>query len=303
MDPPRLLEMRERHEDPWADPGTHENSPAHFMEDLCLPFGGYVRFFRMLLLHSLAWWTAVVMLPWLFLDHSCEERLPFAWFVYGACWSVLLMTAASLELYVVLRLGLLKTRDVARLFFDRHWQLPLWSGLLWRCDVYSDVVFIFVARDCGSSLWWASLATFFFGVFGQLLCNSCFACTDCDHELPSCFGFMLLDFKLLNHAISHSLPFDPDGTELPVGRPMTLRSASHLVGMEKLVVDIAQISIQAAFLQSASHGFVVLSVVVGGMHAAVSLATFLGAQCGEAKGLGRLLGADVEPHVVGRAVA
>jgi len=133
-------------------------------------------------------------------------------------------------------------------------------------------------KDCGSSLWWASLATFFFGVvFGQLLFNMCFACTDCDHELPSSFGFMLLDFKLVNAAVRHVLPFDPDASHLPVARPVTLRTTSNLIGMEKVVGDIAQVSIQVVFLHNTKmpHGFVVFSVLVGILHGALSLGLVL----------------------------
>merc|ERR1712232_178391 len=133
-------------------------------------------------------------------------------------------------------------------------------------DSYTDVVFIFIARGCGSSLWWASLAAFVFGVvFGQLLFNTCFACTDCDRELPASFGFVLLDFKLVNTAVRDILPFDPDASDLPVARPVTLRTTGHLIGMEKVVGDIAQVSIQIAFLHNtkAPHGFVLFSIVAG----------------------------------------
>ena len=67
--------------------------------------------------------------------------------------------------------------------------------------------------------------------------NTCCACTDCDQELPRSFGFVLLDFKLVNAAVSRALPFDPDASPLPVQKPVTVRSASHLVGVEKVVLQ------------------------------------------------------------------
>lgn len=214
--------------------------------------------------------------PALFLDHHrCEVRLPyFAWFLYSATLLAMLAMAVLLELSVVQRLGLLRAGELFEACADKRWQLALVGTVLWKLDSYTDVAFIFIARDCGSSLWWASLATFVFGVvFCQLLFNMCFACTDCDHELPSSFGFVLLDFKLVNAAVRDVLPFDPDASHLPVARPVTLRTTSHLIGMEKAVGDIAQVCIQSLFLINAKmpHGFVIFSVLVGVLHGAMSL--------------------------------
>merc|ERR1719201_1953753 len=137
-----------------------------------------------------------------------------------------------------------------------------------------DIGFIFVARDCGSSLWQASFATLIFGVLlGQILLNITFAFTDCDNELPSSLGFFLLDFKLVNTAVRSILPFDPDSSHLPVGRPVTLRTIRQMICMEKVLSDIAQASIQIVFLQSANvaKSFVVLSVLVGIIHGTLSI--------------------------------
>merc|ERR1740121_3369573 len=178
-----------------------------------------------------------------------------------------------MELSLVQRLGLFQAGDIQRILSDVRWQVPLLGTVLWKLDSYTDVVFIFIARDCGSSLWWASAATFIFGVvFGQMTFNVCFACTDCDHELPASFGFVLLDFKLVNAAVRGALNFDPDVSHLPVGRPVTLRTASNLVGVEKLIGDIAQVCIQILFLGSANyaHGFVYFSVF-GVLNGAFSL--------------------------------
>jgi len=246
------------------------------MEELCSNCGGYSRFFWTLMLHYVGWWVAVLAVPALFLDHHrCEANMPYlAWLLYSAILLAMLIMAVFLELSVVQRIGLLRPGDLGMLITDKQWQLPLLSTVLWKLDSYTDVVFIYIARDCGSSLWWASLATFVFGViFGQLLFNSCFACTDCDKELPRSFGFVLLDFKLVNTAVKHVLPFDPDASDLPVGKPVTLRTASELVGFEKVVGDIAQISIQGLFLtnNNTPNLFVHFSVACGILHGSLEL--------------------------------
>lgn len=250
------------------------------MEELCTQSGGYGRFFCTLTLHYFGWWVGVVAVPAVFLDHHrCEAKLPtFAWLLYGAALVAMLTMAVLLELSVVQRLGLLKAGELLNICSERRWQLPLITTVLWKLDAYTDVVFIFIARDCGSSLWWASLATFVFGVvFVQLLFNMCFACTDCDHELPSSFGFILLDFKLVNAAVRHVLPFDPDASHLPVARPVTLRTTAHLIGIEKVMGDVAQVSIQVLFLRNSklAHSFVVFSVLMGILHGSISLGQVL----------------------------
>lgn len=250
------------------------------MEELCAVSGGYTGFFRSLMYQYLGWWVAVIAVPGCFLDHhKCEARLPYiAWTVYTAVIFSMLALAVLLELSVVQRLGLLKAGELLDVFRERRWQIPLAGTVLWKLDSYTDVVFIFIAHDCGSQLWWASLATFVFGiVFCQLLFNACFACTDCDRELPSSFGFVLLDFKLVNAAVRHVLPFDPDASHLPVARPVTLRTAAHLVGMEKVVGDVAQVAIQCIFLQNRTEprGFVMFSVLVGAVHGLLTFCTVL----------------------------
>jgi len=250
------------------------------MEELCTNAGGYGRFFRALVLHYIGWWAGVIAVPALFFDHHrCESKQPwFAWLLYAAVVLAMLALAVLLELSVVQRLGLLKSSEIGSVWTDVRWQVPLVRTVLWKLDSYTDVVFIFIAKDCDSSLWWASLATFVFGVvFGQIVFNMCFACSDCDHELPTSFGFMLLDFKLVNFAVHGVLPFDPDASHLPVARPVTLRTTEHLVGMEKIVGDIAQVCIQALFLSTAkaAHGFVMFSVLCGTLHGGWSLATLL----------------------------
>lgn len=219
----------------------------------------------------------MIAIPALFLDHHrCESRLSaLMWALYMLCLSGILILSVLAELSVVKRLGLVKAKDFANIWSQRRWQIPLAVGVLWRLDAYTDVVFIFIAKDCDSSLWWASLATFVFGiVFGQLLVNTCFACTDCARELPKSFGFVLLDFKLVNEAVLHALPYDPDVSNLPVSRPVTIRSTGHLVTMEKVVVDIAQVAIQTYFIYSEPaqpHGYVIFSVAVGVLNAVLSV--------------------------------
>jgi len=255
-------------------------SPEAFMEELCTAAGGYSKFFSTLVWHYMGWWAAVVAVPYAFLDHHrCEGQLAlFAWLLYAATVFAMLAMAVLMELSVVQRLGLLKAGEIRNMLSERRWQVPLVSTVLWKLDAYTDVAFIFIARDCGSSLWWASFATFVFVIiFGQLLFNTCFACTDCDRQLPASFGFVLLDFKLVNTAVRDVLPFDPDANDLPVARPFTLRTTGHLVGMEKVVGDIAQVSIQIAFLHNARapQTFVLLSILVGMVHGTLALITVI----------------------------
>lgn len=266
----------------WDAPCTVSRnvSPEAFMEELTANAGGYNRFFRMLVFHYLGWWAAVLIVPTVFLDHhKCEAQLSFlAWLIYAATVFAMLSMAVLLELSVVQQLGLLKAGELSDLFSEKRWQVPLASTVLWKLDTYTDIAFIFIARDCGSSLWWASFATFIFGiVFGQLLLNTCFACTDCDHELPASFGFVLLDFKLVNKAVRDILPFDPDASDLPVARPVTLRTTGHLVGMEKVVGDVAQVCIQIAFLHNtrAPQTFVIFSIFIGMVHGVLALVTVM----------------------------
>eukprot|EP00933_Yihiella_yeosuensis_P079170 TRINITY_DN9141_c0_g1_i2.p1 TRINITY_DN9141_c0_g1~~TRINITY_DN9141_c0_g1_i2.p1 ORF type:complete len:319 (-),score=36.82 TRINITY_DN9141_c0_g1_i2:232-1074(-) len=182
--------------------------------------------------------------------------------------------ATLMELSTVQRIGLLQAGEISTIWQDKQWQLPLMATLLFKLDSYTDVAFIFIARDCGSSLWWASLAAVIFGVvFCQLIFNTCFACSDCDGELPKSFGFVLLDFKLVNAAVRGVLPFDPDVSDLPVAKPVTLKTSGHLVGLEKVVGDIAQVSIQCLFLMNSTvpHGFVIFSVLIGICNGVLSL--------------------------------
>eukprot|EP00929_Paragymnodinium_shiwhaense_P027373 TRINITY_DN16079_c0_g1_i1.p1 TRINITY_DN16079_c0_g1~~TRINITY_DN16079_c0_g1_i1.p1 ORF type:complete len:381 (-),score=75.75 TRINITY_DN16079_c0_g1_i1:207-1349(-) len=264
--------------EPWDQPRvvSRDVSTEAFMEELCRNVGGYRRFFWLLIRHYLAWWAGMIIVPAVFMDHHrCETKLPLlAWLLYTGTLFAMLAMAILMELSVVQRLGLLRPGDLAAVFSDPRLQLPLVDAVLWKMDAYTDVVFIFIARDCGSSLWWASLATFGFGVVcGQLFFNTCFACTDCDRELPSSFGFMLLDFKLVNAAIRQALPFDPDASDLPVARPVTLRTVANLNGFEKVVCDVAQVSIQGLFLHNskAPQTFVAFSILCGTLHGTLSL--------------------------------
>jgi len=243
-------------------------SSRAFMEELCNNAGGYSRFLQSLALHHLCWWVAITVVPAVFLDHHrCEANMPYwAWTLYGATVLAMLTMAILMELAMLQRLGLLQASEFWSFWQERRWWLPLASTVLWKLDSYTDVAFVIIARDCGSSLWWASLATIIFGVvFCQMIFNTCFACSDCDGELPASFGFVLLDFKLINTAIRSVVPFDPDASDLPVAKPVTLRSSGNLVSLEKAIGDIAQVCIQSLFLMSASapHGFVMFSVAVG----------------------------------------
>lgn len=246
------------------------------MEELCARTGGYGRFFRTLVILYVGWWVAVGLVLFFLLDHHrCEAQLPaLAWLLYSAVVVAMLVLTVLLELAMIQRIGLLKAASFLELFSERRWQIPLISTVLWKLDAYMDVAFIFVARDCGSSLWQASFATVIFAVLlGQLLLNSFFAFTDCDHELPASLGFFMLDFKLMNTAVRAILPFDPDSSLLPVARPVTLRTARRLVGLEKVVSDIAQVSIQIVYLENApvAQTFVLLSVLVGILHGSFSV--------------------------------
>ncbi|CAK0791795.1 unnamed protein product, partial [Prorocentrum cordatum] len=49
-------------------------------------------------------------------------------------------------------------------------------------------------------------------IFGLLLLNGCCSCSDCERELPPSLGFVLLDFKLVNSAVTRALPFDPEAS-------------------------------------------------------------------------------------------
>lgn len=71
----------------------------------------------------------------------------------------------------------------------------LGKTVVWRIDVYLDVVFIIIARNCDSNLWWASFACFVIvNVILQMLLMNLFVCTDCDHQMPGGMGFLLYDF-------------------------------------------------------------------------------------------------------------
>ena len=50
----------------------------------------------------------------------------------------------------------------------------------------------------------------------------------------------VLQNQLVNCAVKSVLPFDPDASDLPVAKPVTLRSSASLVGLEKVVGDVAQ---------------------------------------------------------------
>ncbi|CAJ1453196.1 unnamed protein product [Effrenium voratum] len=232
-------------------------------------------FLHRLALQYFGWWLAIALVPAVFLDHHrCEASMPYlAWFLYGATVLAMLVMALLLELAMVQRLGLLQAGELHQLLQDK-WRRPLASTVLWKLDSYTDVAFIFIARDCGSSLWWASLAAVIFcAVFCQMIFNTCFACSDCDGELPPSFGFVLFDFKLVNTAVRSVVPFDPDASDLPVAKPVTLRSSASLVGLEKVVGDVAQVCIQSLFLMSATapHGFVIFSIAVGALNGGLSI--------------------------------
>ena len=68
--------------------------------------------------------------------------------------------------------------------------------MIWRIDIYLDVVFMIIARNCGSHMWWASLAVLLFGNWGiQVFLNGFFAHYNCDGELFDKMGFIIFDFK------------------------------------------------------------------------------------------------------------
>jgi len=246
------------------------------MEEICTPLGGYGWVFRRLVMLYVGWWVAIVLVLLLLLDHHrCEAQMPvIGWVLYAAIVAAMLFLAVLVELSMVQRLGLLKADRFPAILFERQWLIPLISTVLWKLDSYLDMAFIFVAHDCGSSLWQASLCVVVFGVvLGQLLLNIGFAATDCDHELPSSFGFFLLDFKLVNTAVLSIIPFNPDASHLPVARPVTLRTTGHFIGMEKVLSDLAQVCIQIVYLRSNStaSSFVMFSVLVGILHGTFSI--------------------------------
>lgn len=101
--------------------------------------GGYSRFFRTLAFHYFGWWAAIIVVPGVFLDHhKCEANQPyFAWILYAVTVSAMLVMAVLLELAVVQRLGLLQAGDLAGIWQDPQWQLPLLSTVLWKLDSYT----------------------------------------------------------------------------------------------------------------------------------------------------------------------
>lgn len=219
-----------------------------FMDELCSNVGGYRTFLRRLALHYFGWWVAIAVVPAVFLDHHrCESSMPYiAWCLYGGTVLAMLVMAVLVELSMVQRLGLLQGSEL-HILKERRWRRPLASTVLWKLDSYTDMAFVFIARDCGSSLWWASLASI---IFCTVFC------------------------QLVNTAVRSVLPFDPDASDLPVAKPVTLKSSANLVGLEKVVGDVAQVCIQSLFLMSASapHGFVLFSVVIGALNGCLSIA-------------------------------
>lgn len=73
-----------------------------------------------------------------------------------------------------------------------HFHLAL-REVVWRIDVYLDLVFIFIAKNCGSTLWWPSLAVFVVvNVFLQGIVGGTTACVllsghSAQAMLESCF--------------------------------------------------------------------------------------------------------------------
>ncbi|CAD7954199.1 unnamed protein product [Amoebophrya sp. A25] len=140
---------------------------------------------------------------------------------------------------------------------------------VWRIDVYLDLIFIIVARNCGSNLWWPSLAVFVSVNFLlQIFLHLLFAFTDCDGQLPRCMGFVLFDFGLVNKAVRLRLPFNYDSIAAGIGGPgsgmLTPQKVSHCIMVEKCFLgDVGQILIQTKFLldvTTPNNGFVYLSV-------------------------------------------
>ncbi|CAD7959473.1 unnamed protein product [Amoebophrya sp. A120] len=97
--------------------------------------------------------------------------------------------------------------------------------MTWRLDMYCDILFVLIARNCGSYLWWASLAIFVFVNFllQFVLQILFFACTDCDQQLPKSTGFFWLDFVVVNKAVLVQLR----KTEIMVARQENLGSDSQ----------------------------------------------------------------------------
>lgn len=259
---------------------NHNLSPEAFMEELCASAGGYNKFFRSLLIQYVGFHVAVFSIPAIFLDHHrCEgNQSAFAWILYVVIILLCTSFAVLVELNLVQAIGLLDPRDVPEFVLEERWRLPLILSFAWKLDLYTDVAFVFVAFDCGSSLWWASVATTCFTVvFCQLLLNGIFACNDCDRELPASFGFVMLDFKLVNAAVKHVMPFDPDKTHLSMSRAITLPSSGNLIALQKIVGDVAQVSIQALFVGSQQdvHLFVYLSMASGTCHGIVAVVSLV----------------------------
>eukprot|EP00397_Hematodinium_sp_SG-2012_P014549 GEMP01014793.1.p1 GENE.GEMP01014793.1~~GEMP01014793.1.p1 ORF type:complete len:337 (+),score=69.13 GEMP01014793.1:280-1290(+) len=275
---------------------TASLSPRAYMDNLCVRCGGYDSFFWKLFGHYIALWVVVIVAPLATMEHhTCQEVKILSWvshvvFALFQAWSLRHEWRLSQQLV------------------SYPQKLPKWHDawlsrtLLWRINIYLDVVFIFIARDCGSSLWVAALVCFVVSnVVGQLLLHSCFAMSDCDHQLPHSFGFVLFDFLLVNSVVRQQMPALEDSTLAgPFSRTWTLRGVDRCIQFEKSALsDVVQAGIQLMFLNSDEgtlSWLVILSVSVSLLHAMVTIASIAMEICGEVKA-GRKRSIDVESRL------
>jgi len=182
----------------------------------------------------------------------------------------------------------------------------LFHTLIWKISVYFDVVFIFIAMNCGSYLWYAGLFSFLFITIGlQCTLHPLCARTDCDKQLPKNLGFLCYDFLLINKAAKLRLPFDYDtlaaitsgsgdstgesvgpaglvnarnGTFTPQGVISPSTVSTVIIFEKTFLVDLLQLMIQGMFLSDTSspnNYMVYLSVFLGGINLVLNLSLLL----------------------------
>lgn len=159
----------------------------------------YKQLLSQLQLLLLLWWISALLIPSALVDgHKCSS---VSWplgqlsLLLGAS-----AVAASVraELWVVSRLAGEASSFWRWPVVPRALRRQTILQLLFRANLFTDVLFVHIARDCGSPLWWAgsaSLVAFFVLSFG--VAGMCFAASDCDGNFPANYGFVLLDFGIL----------------------------------------------------------------------------------------------------------
>jgi len=224
--------------------------------------------------------TAVVVLtPLVFINsHRCRG---FAIFAYLSHCVMLIAGVVQLRWeigvarVVISQVDSLPVTASLTTLLEEHPELtlPLVQQVVAKLDLYTDVVFLLVAFDCGSSVWWAAGASLACWLVLSCLFNVWLSATDCAGELSKGFGFLLLDFKIVNGAILTSLPDLDQAASDPqqafARESLTPGSVATLVAMERsLALAIPQVAVQCYFLSEWGDGsrgvvgFVVFSILV-----------------------------------------